>query len=153
MSGTLPEFQPPNLNPVGADLCQIVVGLLRQPSCGTAAEDLGEAHGHVRRYPRFPLTSSDNVVRVTPRAAAACVTVKPKGSMHWRSTKPPGCGGFFIGMFSLLVLAAKQRFQVAPAMDDAKNRHVLVFDAINDDVLTDRKTSRTNSKIVVAAAP
>jgi hypothetical protein len=24
--------------------------------------------------------------------------VKPNGSMHWRSTKPPGCGGFFIGM-------------------------------------------------------
>ena len=37
-----------------------------------------------------------------PSAVAACVMVKPKGSMHWRSTKPPGCGGFFIGMFSLL---------------------------------------------------
>jgi hypothetical protein len=24
--------------------------------------------------------------------------VKPKGSMHSRSTTPPGCGGFFIGM-------------------------------------------------------
>src|ERR1035441_3153870 len=48
--------------------------------------------------PRFSLTSSDIVVRVTPRAAAACVMVKPKGSIHWRSTKPPGCGGFFIGM-------------------------------------------------------
>ena len=47
---------------------------------------------------RFSLTSSDNVVRVTPRAAAACVMVKPRGSIHWRSTKPPGCGGFFIGM-------------------------------------------------------
>src|ERR1035438_2394757 len=48
--------------------------------------------------PRFSLTNSDRVVRVTPRAAAACVMVKPSGSMHWRSTKPPGCGGFFIGI-------------------------------------------------------
>jgi hypothetical protein len=24
--------------------------------------------------------------------------VKPSGSMHWRNTKPPGCGGFFIGI-------------------------------------------------------
>ena len=24
--------------------------------------------------------------------------VKPRGSMHWPSTKPPGCGGFFIGI-------------------------------------------------------
>jgi hypothetical protein len=48
--------------------------------------------------PRLSFTSSDNVVRVTPRAAAASVMLKPKGRMHWRSTKPPGCGGFFIGM-------------------------------------------------------
>src|SRR5258708_17498152 len=40
--------------------------------------------------PRFLFTSSDKVVRVTPRASAASVMVKPKGSMHWRSTKPPG---------------------------------------------------------------
>jgi hypothetical protein len=24
--------------------------------------------------------------------------VKPSGSIHWRRTKPPGWGGFFIGM-------------------------------------------------------
>lgn len=40
--------------------------------------------------PRLPFTSSDKVVRVTPRAAAACVMLNPKGSMHWRNTKPPG---------------------------------------------------------------
>ena len=40
----------------------------------------------------------DRVVRVNPRAAAASVMFKPKGSMHWRNTKPPGWGGFFIGM-------------------------------------------------------
>jgi hypothetical protein len=26
------------------------------------------------------------------------VIVNPNGSMHWRRTTPPGCGGFFIGM-------------------------------------------------------
>jgi hypothetical protein len=26
---------------------------------------------------------------------AACVMLKPNGSMHWRKTKPPGWGGFF----------------------------------------------------------
>jgi hypothetical protein len=30
------------------------------------------------------------------RAAAALVIVKPKGSIHWRSTTPPGWSGFFI---------------------------------------------------------
>ena len=38
----------------------------------------------------------ESVFRVTPRAVAARVIVKPKGSMHWRKTTPPGCGGFFI---------------------------------------------------------
>src|SRR5260370_40952370 len=52
--------------------------------------------------PRFPFTSSDRVVRVTPSAAAASVLVSPRGSMHWRSTRPPGCGGFFIGMVQSL---------------------------------------------------
>ena len=37
--------------------------------------------------PRFSLTSSDKVVRVTPNAAAASLMVKPNGSMHWRSDK------------------------------------------------------------------
>src|SRR5580704_3716333 len=72
--------------------------LLRKPGCGAAAEDLRQAYGHLGRNSRFSLTSSESVVRVTPRAAAAWVMVKPKGSIHWRSTKPPGCGGFFILM-------------------------------------------------------
>src|SRR5437879_7343935 len=48
--------------------------------------------------PRFPFTSSESVLRVTPRASAASVIVKPRGSTHWRKTMPPGCGGFFIVM-------------------------------------------------------
>src|SRR5450755_209647 len=48
--------------------------------------------------PRFSFTSSESVLRVTPRASAASVIVKPKGSMHWRKTTPPGCGGFFMVM-------------------------------------------------------
>src|SRR5579862_344300 len=56
--------------------------------------------------PRFPFTSSESVLRVTPRASAASVIVKPKGSMHWRNTTPPGCGGFFMvmGWFLLVVI-------------------------------------------------
>jgi hypothetical protein len=46
--------------------------------------------------PRFPFTSSESVLRVTPRAAAASVIVKPEGSMHSCKTTRPGCGGFFI---------------------------------------------------------
>jgi hypothetical protein len=29
--------------------------------------------------------------------------LRPKGSMHWRSTNPPGWGGFFIGMVHVSV--------------------------------------------------
>jgi hypothetical protein len=64
--------------------------------------------------------------------------------MHCRSTKPPECGGFFIDIFSLLtakLLTSKQGFQVAPAVDHAKNQHVLVVDAIDDDVFPDRRAS------------
>ena len=43
--------------------------------------------------------TGNSVVRVTPRAAAS-VMLKPKGSMHWRRTKPPEWGGFFIGICS-----------------------------------------------------
>jgi toxin ParE1/3/4 len=39
---------------------------------------------------RFPFTSSDSVVRVTPSAAAASVMVKPNGSMQSCSTTLPG---------------------------------------------------------------
>src|ERR1039458_130366 len=48
--------------------------------------------------PRFPFTNSESVLRVTPRAAAACVMVKPEGSMHSCNTTRPGCGGFFMVM-------------------------------------------------------
>jgi hypothetical protein len=71
--------------------------------------------------PRFPFTSSDKVVRVTPSAAAASVMVKLKGSMHWRSTKPPGWGGFFIGMVQFLSVVIEiiniQRITVSKAKD------------------------------------
>jgi hypothetical protein len=71
------------------------VGLLGQPGRGAAAEGFGQAHGH---FGRDSALAVDKVVRVTPRAAAACVMVRPKGSMHWRRTKLPEWGGFFIGM-------------------------------------------------------
>jgi hypothetical protein len=59
------------------------------------------ARSTLAEIPRFSLTSSDSVVRVTPRAAAARVMVKPKGSIHWRSTKHQGAGGSSSAWFSL----------------------------------------------------
>lgn len=38
------------------------------------------------------------MVRVTPRAAAPSVIVRPNGSMQLRNTNPPGGGVFFIDM-------------------------------------------------------
>ena len=54
-SGALREFQSPNPDPVGTDLCQIIAGLLRKPGCCAAAENLGKTHGHFGRYPALPI--------------------------------------------------------------------------------------------------
>jgi hypothetical protein len=39
--------------------------------------------------------------------------VKPSGSIHWRRTKPPGWGGFFIGMVGSpsVAILPKQSFR------------------------------------------
>src|SRR5467141_1823454 len=92
------ELEPLQFNPVGANLRDIVMRLLRQPALGAPPKTLESRTAISGEIPRFPFTSSDKVVRVTPSAAAASLMVKPKGSMHWRNTKPPGCGGFFIGI-------------------------------------------------------
>ena len=59
---------------------------------------LGQLHCHFGRYAALPVYQFRKLLRVTPRAWAASVMVKPKGSMHWRNTMPPGCGGFFMVM-------------------------------------------------------
>jgi hypothetical protein len=74
-----PTFQ---LQPVAADLCKVVLGLLHKPTLFRAAENLERLTATSRDIPRFPLTSSESVLRVTPRASAAPVMVKRKGSMH-----------------------------------------------------------------------
>jgi hypothetical protein len=72
--------------------------------------------------PRFSFTNPDKVVRVTPRAAAAFVVLKPRGSMHWRNAKPPGWGGLFIGkalrffLRFVIIIAGAQDCQ--PASDN-----------------------------------
>jgi len=49
--------------------------------------------------PRFPIHEfGQRRARDAERRAAASLMVRPSGSMHWRSTKPPGCGGFFIAI-------------------------------------------------------
>src|SRR5258708_39707312 len=54
--------------------------------------------------PRLPFTSSESVLRVTPRASAACVMVKRAGSIHSCNTTRRGCGGFFMVMGWLLAV-------------------------------------------------
>ncbi len=95
------EFEPLQFDAIGTNVRKIVVRLLREPAFGAPAEDLRQPNGHFGRNPALAVHQFRQVVRVTPSAAAASVMVKPKGSMHWRSTTPPGWGGFFIGMSSL----------------------------------------------------
>ena len=52
---------------------ELVLRLLREPAFGAAAEDLDSLTAISGEIPRFPFTSSDSVVRVTPRAVAASV--------------------------------------------------------------------------------
>ncbi len=46
---TLRALQPLEMDAVCANLSQIVMRLLRQPTCCAAAEDLRQPHGHLRR--------------------------------------------------------------------------------------------------------
>jgi hypothetical protein len=61
---------------------------------------------------------------------------KPKGSMHCRKTKPPGCGGFFIGMALFLSVVVDviradgdgpETFQIALERMQPKARQVHVL--------------------------
>src|SRR5882762_4944347 len=49
------ELEPLQLNPVGANLRDIVMRLLREPALGASPEDLGKLHGHFRRNPALPI--------------------------------------------------------------------------------------------------
>jgi hypothetical protein len=76
----LGEFQPLQFNPLGADLCKVVLRLLYKPLSALPPKTLDSLTAISGDMPRLPFTSSESVVRVTPSAAA--VMVKPKGSMH-----------------------------------------------------------------------
>src|ERR1700730_10276891 len=58
--------------------------------------------------PRRSLTNSDKALRETPSAFAPSVTLNPRGSRHSCWTIRPGCGGFFIGMVSFLLVVVDQ---------------------------------------------
>jgi hypothetical protein len=45
---------------------------------------------------------------------------------------------------------AKQLFRIPAAVHHAKNEHLLILHKVDDDILTDRKTTQANAKIVVA---
>ena len=46
----LSRLQPLQLEPVGVNVRKVVLRLLNKPAFGAAAENLGQAHGHFRRY-------------------------------------------------------------------------------------------------------
>ena len=75
-------YQPLQLQSIGVSVRKAVLGLLDKPAFGAAAKTLESVTAISGDMPRFSFTSSESVVRVTPRAAAASVMLKPKGSMH-----------------------------------------------------------------------
>src|SRR5277367_2098165 len=46
----LSQFQSFQLHPVGVNVRKVVLRLLNKPAFGAAAENLGQPHGHLRRY-------------------------------------------------------------------------------------------------------
>src|ERR1700685_1816131 len=66
------------------------MGLLHQQLAALPPKTFDNLTAISGEIPRFPLTSSDGVVRVIPSAAAASVMVSPNGSIHCRSAKPTG---------------------------------------------------------------
>jgi len=48
------------------------------------------------------------------------------------------------------VLVAEKGLQVAATMYDAKDKHVLVFDAVNDDIPPHRHAAASGAEIVIA---
>jgi len=92
-------------HPVTVDLRQVILGLLHDPALLGAAEHLRQPHGHLRRNPAPAIHKLRQRVRVTPRAAAARVILKPSGSMHSCNATSPGCGRFFMVIGALRLVA------------------------------------------------
>jgi hypothetical protein len=80
-AGDLGELQPFQFQPIGVNVGKVVLRLLNKPAFSAAAENLGQSHGNFRRYAALSFTSSESVVRVTPRAAAAVMLRPIEGVM------------------------------------------------------------------------
>jgi plasmid stabilization system protein ParE len=68
---------------------------------------------------------------------------KPTGEILARLFLPGAC---------LHSLMAEQRFNIAATVRHAKNEHVRVLNAINDDVLANRETPGTRAKVIIAGS-
>jgi hypothetical protein len=75
-------LQPLQLDALTVDLGKVVLRLLHKPASSVPPKTLDSLTAISGDTPRFPFTSSESVLNVTPRAAAASVMVKPNGSMH-----------------------------------------------------------------------
>lgn len=93
-----------NFYSVGAihGLRHVVDELQACPYLRCAAKSFGQPNGHFWRN-AAPLVHDFRHGRETLSAFAASVTLSPVASRHSCRTARPGCGGFFIGMVSLLV--------------------------------------------------
>jgi len=87
---------------LGANVGEIVLRLLHKPAFRAAAENLRQPNGHLGRNAALFIHQFGKRGAGDPQRAAAAM-LRPKGSMHWRSTNPPGWGGFFIGMVHVSV--------------------------------------------------
>lgn len=82
-SGRSGRSEPADLHRLAVMLClpEVVLHLLGQPTLGTASDSRIAISGEI---PRRPLSRSESVLRETASPFAASVTVRPRGSRHWR---------------------------------------------------------------------
>jgi hypothetical protein len=120
------------LRPAGADVREVVLcACCTSQLSALPPKTLDSRTAISGDMPRFSFTSSDKVVRVTPRAAASSLMLKLKGSIHWRKTTPPGCGGFFIvisGIVTRYVTRACAFLGRPPSLPLARTAFVLAWD-------------------------
>jgi hypothetical protein len=110
----LGDFQPLQIEPVALDVGEVVCACCTSQPCSLPPKTFDSLTAISGETPRLPFTSSESVLRETPRAWAAPVIVKPIGSMQSSNTTARRCGGSFMviamGCFLsvVIILAPKE---------------------------------------------
>ncbi len=87
---SLNQFEPFQLHPIGANLGKDRIVPAAQQLSALPPKTFDSLTAISGDMPRCPFTSSERVLRVTPRAAAASVIVRPRGAIHSSNTTMPG---------------------------------------------------------------